>query len=48
MKAHRIRLSDYILAQQLTNFPLNIVIHPFFTNRVAAVFECHFIGGVLA
>jgi len=51
MKAHRIRLSDYIVAQQLTtgaNFPSNTIIHPFFADGAAAVFEGHFIGRVLA
>jgi len=51
MKAHRIRPPDDILAQQLTagaNSPLNTVLHPFFADGAAAVFECHFIGRVLA
>jgi len=51
MKAHRIRPSNYIVAQQLTtgaNFPSNTIIHPFFADGVAAVFQCHFIGRVLA
>jgi len=42
IKAHRIRPPDDILAQQLTagaNSPLNIVIHPFFADSAAAVFE---------
>jgi len=42
IKAHQIHPPDDILAQQLTagaNSPLNIVIHPFFANSAAAVFE---------
>jgi len=51
MKAHRICPSNYIVAQQLTtgaNFPSNTIIHPFFADGTAAVFQCHFIGRVLA